>query len=185
MQQQDVARYQTVFAEHPGAIAAPTAGLHLTDRLLQTIASSDVAVCRLTLHVGVGTFRPITADRLDEHQMHGEWGEISPATAERLNRVRAAGGRLVAVGTTCVRLLETASHRGRVQPWRGATDLFIRPPYRFQAVDALLTNFHWPRSTLVIMIRTFGGDELMRTAYAAAIEERYRFFSYGDAMLIL
>jgi S-adenosylmethionine:tRNA ribosyltransferase-isomerase len=185
MQENDVDRYQTVFAEQPGAIAAPTAGLHFTEKLLADVESRDASIHRLTLHVGVGTFRPITSDRLDAHQMHSEWGEITSSTASQVNHLRATGGRLVAVGTTCVRLLETASQDGLVQPWRGTTDLFIRPPYTFQAVDAMLTNFHLPRSTLVVLVRTFGGDQLIQRAYAAAIEEGYRFYSYGDAMLIL
>lgn len=185
MQENDVDRYQTVFAEQPGAIAAPTAGLHFTKKLLADVESRDASIHRLTLHVGVGTFRPITTDRLDAHQMHSEWGEITSSTASQVNLLRSAGGRLVAVGTTCVRLLETASQDGLVQPWRGTTDLFIRPPYTFQAVDAMLTNFHLPRSTLVVLVRTFGGDQLIQRAYAAAIDEGYRFYSYGDAMLIL
>jgi len=139
----------------------------------------------VTLHVGLGTFRPITAERLADHVMHREWAEITQATVNELATVRASGGRIVCVGTTAVRVLETAAQGGQLRPWRGETDLFIRPPYQFRAVDVLLTNFHLPRSTLLILVRTFGGDELIRRAYAVAIEKRYRFYSYGDAMLIL
>jgi S-adenosylmethionine:tRNA ribosyltransferase-isomerase len=177
--------YQTVFARHPGAVAAPTAGLHFTPLLLEQIAGLGVALERVTLHVGVGTFRPIATELLEEHRMHREWGRIDAATAERLNARRSAGGRIIAVGTTSVRVLETAAAEdGRISAWEGETDLFIRPPYRFRAVDALLTNFHLPRSTLLVLVRTFGGDVLIRRAYDEAIRQPYRFFSYGDAMLI-
>lgn len=177
--------YQTVYARNSGAVAAPTAGLHFTPALLEQIAALGVAIERLTLHVGIGTFRPISSDTLEAHQMHREWGRLDAATADRLNARRAEGGRVIAVGTTSVRVLETAAaEHGEIQPWEGETDLFIRPPYTFRAVDALLTNFHLPRSTLLVLVRTFGGDELVRRAYREAIRERYRFFSYGDAMLI-
>ncbi len=185
MEEGDLDRYQTVYAQRAGAIAAPTAGLHFTTELLDRLVASGMALCRVTLHVGVGTFRPITAERLEEHQMHSEWGEITPAAVEQLRACRRAGGRIVAVGTTCVRVLETASQGGELTPWQGSTELFIRPPFTFRAIDALLTNFHLPKSTLLVLIRTFGGDELMKRAYQEAIDERYRFFSYGDAMLIL
>jgi S-adenosylmethionine:tRNA ribosyltransferase-isomerase len=177
--------YQTVYAEHPGAIAAPTAGLHFTPELLRRLARQGIETCRLTLHVGLGTFRPITVQRLSDHVMHSEWAQISAATVARLLRVRAAGGRIVAVGTTAVRTLETAAAGGELRAWQGETDLFIRPPYQFRAVDALLTNFHLPKSTLLVLVRTFGGDALIQRAYAEAIRESYRFYSYGDAMLIL
>jgi len=177
--------YQTVYAEKPGAVAAPTAGLHFTPPLLAQLADAKIEICRVTLHVGLGTFRPISAARLDEHPMHAEWACIDGPTAARLNGLRAAGGRIVAVGTTVVRTLETAAASGQLQAWQGETDLFIRPPYRFRAVDALLTNFHLPKSTLLILVRTFGGDELIRRAYDEAIREGYRFYSYGDAMLVL
>jgi len=185
MEEDDRQRYQTVFAEVPGSVAAPTAGLHFTPELLQRVEEIGAKVCRLTLHVGVGTFRPITTDSLEEHQMHREWGELDEATAAEINRRRAAGGRCIAVGTTSTRLLESAAADGALQPFRGETDLFIRPPHNFQAVDALLTNFHLPRSTLLVLVQTFGGDELIRRAYEVAIEEGYRFYSYGDAMLIV
>ncbi len=182
----DRQRYQTVYARTPGAVAAPTAGLHFTEGLLKDLRESGVELCRLTLHVGVGTFRPIMAERLDEHQMHSEWGQLTQETIEKIDRCRQAGGRVVAVGTTSVRLLETAADEDRaLHPFTGHTDLFIRPPYRFRAVDVMMTNFHLPKTTLLILVRTFGGDELIRRAYEEAIREEYRFYSYGDAMLIL
>jgi S-adenosylmethionine:tRNA ribosyltransferase-isomerase len=189
MTEADTEKYQTVFATTPGAVAAPTAGLHFTPELLSQLAARGVKRQFVTLHVGVGTFRPITAERLDEHVMHHEWCSVSADVAQRLNAARAAGSRIVAVGTTVVRTLESAARAGEgpdgIQPFQGPTNLFIRPPYTFHAVDALLTNFHLPRSTLLILVRAFGGDELMRRAYDVAIRERYRFFSYGDAMLIV
>ncbi len=185
MRVEDVEQYQTVYAEQPGAVAAPTAGLHLTRTLLDQLAGQGVAVCRVTLHVGHGTFRPISAERLADHHLHAEGGRITAETAEALNARRRLGGRIVAVGSTSLRLLETAARDGRLQGWSGETELFIRPPYRFQATDALLTNFHLPKSSLLVLVRTFGGDQLLRRAYQAAIDERYRFYSYGDAMLIV
>lgn len=178
-------RYQTVYARTPGAVAAPTAGLHFTERLLNELIDLGVFVTRVTLHVGPGTFRPVATERLSEHLMHSEWGEILPGTVERIQSCRQAGGRIIAVGTTSVRVLETAAASGELQPWRGETTLFIRPPFQFRVVNGLLTNFHLPRSTLLILVRTFGGDALIRRAYEAAIQERYRFYSFGDAMLIL
>ena len=177
--------YQTVFARQPGAVAAPTAGLHFTAELLRQIAACGVSVARVTLHVGLGTFRPISVDCLEDHEMHSEWGRVDAAAADLISQRRQAGGRTVAVGTTAVRVLETAAREGRLGPWEGETNLFIRPPYEFRAVDALLTNFHLPKSTLLVLVRTLGGDDLIRRAYAEAIRERYRFYSYGDAMLIL
>jgi S-adenosylmethionine:tRNA ribosyltransferase-isomerase len=185
MTETDRRQYQTVFAAKPGAVAAPTAGLHFTQDLLDQLDRARVERCCVTLHVGLGTFRPIKAASLAEHRMHTEWGQIGPEAVARIHRARAAGGRVVAVGTTAVRVLETAARDGELRPWTGETDLFIRPPYRFLAVEALLTNFHLPRSTLLVLVRTFGGDELMRAAYQEAIREEYRFYSYGDAMLIL
>lgn len=150
------------------------------------IKERGVTLARLTLHVGLGTFRPIEVDSLDKHKMHCEWGSISAETVEQIKACRRAGGRVVAVGTTCVRVLETASDKaGQLQPFSGQTDLFIRPPYQFRAVDALMTNFHLPRTTLLVLVRTFGGDGLIRRAYEEAIREEYRFYSYGDAMLIV
>jgi len=181
----DRQHYQTIYAEKPGAVAAPTAGLHFTAALLERLESQGVVVVRLTLHVGPGTFRPIKSDSLAEHVMDPEWGSIGRETVEAIGRARAGGGRVVAVGTTSVRLLETAAAGGELAPFTGRTSLYIRPPYRFRAVDALLTNFHLPRTTLLVLVRTFGGDELMRRAYDEAVREQYRFYSYGDAMLIL
>jgi len=182
----DAARetYQTVFARHPGAVAAPTAGLHFTSQLIERIKGASISLATLTLHVGTGTFRPI-AGPLEEHQMHEEWGQIGPEAVAAIDAARQRGARCVAVGTTCVRVLETAAAGGQLQPWSGQTRLFIRPPYQFRVVDALLTNFHLPRTTLLVLVQTFGGDELIRHAYQEAIREEYRFYSYGDAMLIL
>ena len=182
----DQATYQTVFANRPGAIAAPTAGLHFTHQLLEEVAKRGVDLARVTLHVGLGTFRPIKADRLANHPMHREWTQVDADAAKKTHDCRQRGGRLVAIGTTVVRSLESAAQQvGAGQPWEGETDLFIRPPYDFQAIDALLTNFHLPRSTLLILVRAFGGDQLVRKAYDLAIAEEFRFYSYGDAMLLL
>ena len=181
----DRQRYQTVYAQQPGSVAAPTAGLHFTPELLNDCRNRGVQVETVTLHVGIGTFRPMTAPRLSEHTMHAEYGELSAETAARLRHVQAAGGRVVAVGTTSVRVLETAAQLGELAAFAGETSLFIRPPYQFKAVDALLTNFHLPRSTLLVLVSTFAGRELIQRAYAEAIAQRYRFFSYGDAMLIV
>ncbi len=181
----DRTRYQTVYAEKPGAIAAPTAGLHFTDRLLAQLTEQGVEVGKLTLHVGAGTFRPISADTLAEHQLDPEWGRIDQAMVDRIAQCRQRGGRVVAVGTTSVRLLETAATDGALKPYTGKTDLFIRPPFTFHAVDALMTNFHLPRTTLLVLVHSFGGHTLMRRAYEEAVREQYRFYSYGDAMLIL
>jgi S-adenosylmethionine:tRNA ribosyltransferase-isomerase len=180
----DRQHYQTVYARRPGAVAAPTAGLHFTESLLECLKQQGVRLCRLTLHVGPGTFRPITTDSLDDHRMHSEWGEISPECVAQVAAARQRGGRVVAVGTTTVRLLEAAAAGGRLEPFAGQTDLFIRPPYQFRIVDALLTNFHLPRTTLLVLVRTFGGDVLVCRAYEEAVREEYRFYSYGDAMLV-
>jgi S-adenosylmethionine:tRNA ribosyltransferase-isomerase len=185
MLEPDRLRYQTVYARNPGSIAAPTAGLHFTNELLGQLIDAGVTVCRLTLHVGLATFQPINASSLAEHQMLPEWGTIQPAVVETIAQRRREGGRVVAVGTTVVRLLETAAADGELKPFTGYTDLFIRPPFRFHVVDALLTNFHLPRTTLLVLVRTFGGDVLIRQAYEEAIRQEYRFYSYGDAMLIL
>jgi S-adenosylmethionine:tRNA ribosyltransferase-isomerase len=182
---EDVETYQTVYAQRPGAVAAPTAGLHFTPELLADLNHCGVQRCHVTLHVGVGTFRPITSERLDQHIMHTEWCSLDASAAEQLRACKKSHQRIIAVGTTVSRTLETAASSGEIQPFKGSTNLFIRPPYQFRACDALLTNFHLPRSTLLILVRTFGGEALMRRAYEEAIHERYRFFSYGDAMLIL
>jgi len=184
MVESDRKHYQTIFARSPGAVAAPTAGLHFTEHLLRRLERRGITLCRLTLHVGPGTFRPIETDRLADHSMHSEWGELRQETVERIDACRRRGGRVVAVGTTSVRILETAAADGSLKPFTGRTNLFIRPPYAFRAVDALLTNFHLPRTTLLVLVRTFGGDALIRRAYEEAIREEYRFYSYGDAMLI-
>ncbi|MBU4399047.1 MAG: tRNA preQ1(34) S-adenosylmethionine ribosyltransferase-isomerase QueA [Planctomycetes bacterium] len=185
MIESDREHYQTVYAQVPGAVAAPTAGLHFTAALLDRLARQGVEICALTLHVGPGTFRPITSETLAGHQMHSEWGCVGQQTVDLIAECRRRGGRVVVVGTTSVRLLETASAGGELMPFSGHTDLFIRPPYRFRTIDALLTNFHLPRTTLLVLVHTFGGDELIRRAYEEAIHEQYRFFSYGDAMLIV
>ncbi|MFN0056007.1 MAG: tRNA preQ1(34) S-adenosylmethionine ribosyltransferase-isomerase QueA, partial [Planctomycetales bacterium] len=182
----DFERYQTIFAREAGSVAAPTAGLHFTPELLENCRRAGIDTGFVTLHVGIGTFRPITTRKLDEHRMHTEWCELSKATAAQLRAVRQRGGNVVAVGTTSLRTLESAwIARQNDGAWRGTTDLFIRPPYRFRAVDALLTNFHLPRSTLLVLVCTLAGRDLLLEAYARAVRERYRFFSYGDAMLIL
>lgn len=182
---QDRIRYQTVYAQHTGSVAAPTAGLHFTDELLTALIDRQVRIVRLTLHVGLDTFRPVKVEQLAEHTMHSEWGQITPEAVAQLQQARAGGGRIVAVGTTSVRVLETAAASGELQPWTGQTQLFIRPGHQFHAVDAMMTNFHLPRTTLLVLVRTFGGDELIKQAYEVAIREQYRFYSYGDAMLIL
>jgi S-adenosylmethionine:tRNA ribosyltransferase-isomerase len=183
----DAERYQTVFARRAGAVAAPTAGLHFTERVLARLGECGIATTTLTLHVGLGTFQPMQSDDPSQHVMHHEWCDLPAAAAQAVNDCRARGGRVVAVGTTAVRTLETAAARspGPLAPWRGETDLFIYPPYRFKMVDALVTNFHLPRTSLLLLVEAFAGDELVRRAYDTAIAERYRFYSYGDAMLIL
>jgi S-adenosylmethionine:tRNA ribosyltransferase-isomerase len=185
MVEADRQRYRTVYARCPGAVAAPTAGLHFTSELLAELASHRVQPVHVTLHVGLDTFRPVTAPTLDQHAMHSEWCRITPEAVALIERCTSAGGRTIAVGTTSVRVLETAAADGSLRACEGPTDLFIRPPFRFRAVDCLLTNFHLPRTTLLVLVRTFGGDELVRRAYAEAIREEYRFYSYGDAMLIV
>jgi S-adenosylmethionine:tRNA ribosyltransferase-isomerase len=180
----DRERYQTVFAERPGAVAAPTAGLHFTSKLLSAIERRGLEIVRLTLHVGLGTFQPIR-ESIQSHAMHAERGELPGDAADRIVRRRALGGRVVAIGTTCVRVLETAAQSGELRAWSGETSIFICPPYPFRAVDAIITNFHLPRTTLLALVYAFAGEELTRAAYAAAIRERYRFYSFGDAMLIL
>ena len=178
--------YQTIFAREKGAVAAPTAALHFTDRLLAMLDERGVRRETLTLHVGAGTFLPVKADDTADHKMHSEWGRIGQATAERLNRARAEGGRLIAVGTTSLRLLESAAtDDGRVKPFEGDTAIFITPGYRFRAVDGLMTNFHLPKSTLFMLVSALMGLDVMKSAYEHAIAEKYRFYSYGDASLLL
>ncbi len=178
--------YQTMFARHEGAVAAPTAALHFTDRLVAALDERGVGREMLTLHVGAGTFLPVKADRSEDHRMHAEWGRIDAPTAERLNAARAAGGRLIAVGTTSLRLLESAADDSdTIQPFEGDTAIFITPGYRFRAVDGLITNFHLPRSTLFMLVSALMGLDTMQSAYAHAIAQGYRFYSYGDASLLL
>ena len=182
---QDTTDYQTVYAREPGAVAAPTAGLHFSDDLLRKIDAAGIERVHLTLHVGAGTFLPVKAEDTEAHRMHAEIGLLDAPTAERLNAVRARGGKIVAVGTTALRLLESAaSPDGTIRPFSGPTDIFITPGYRFRAVDALVTNFHLPRSTLFMLVSAFSGLETMRAAYAHAIAASYRFYSYGDASLL-
>jgi S-adenosylmethionine:tRNA ribosyltransferase-isomerase len=187
----DRERYQTVFAGRPGAVAAPTAGLHFTPRLFERLQGRGIGRTFVTLHVGLGTFQPIQVEDFRRHPMHREWGELTAEAAEAITSCRRRGDRVVAVGTTSVRLLETAAlasrerQRPELRPWFGETELFIYPPYEFRAVDALVTNFHLPRSTLLLLAGAFAGVDLLRRAYMTAIEQQYRFYSYGDAMLIL
>lgn len=181
----DRADYQTIFAAKPGAIAAPTAGFHFTEPLLAALAARGIGRATLTLHVGAGTFLPVKVDDVEAHPMHSEWGNLDEATAAMINAARAKGGRVVAVGTTVARLLETAvDEAGRLGAFAGDTDIFIAPGYRFRAIDLLLTNFHLPRSTLFMLVSALAGLEVMKAAYAHAIAEGYRFYSYGDACLI-
>ncbi len=182
----DAERYQTVYASQRGAIAAPTAGLHFTPALLAQLAADGIGKAEITLHVGIGTFRPVSTEDVHTHRMDEERYEISPGTADAINTVRRQGGRVAAVGSTSARTLETAVRRdGRMAAGAGRSDLFIYPPYAFRAVDVMLTNFHLPRSTLLMMVSALAGLELMREAYRTAVAARYRFYSYGDCMLIL
>lgn len=182
---QDMADYQTMFAANEGAVAAPTAGLHFTPALEEALRARGVGIVRVTLHVGAGTFLPVKVEDTEGHKMHAEWGTISVETAETLNTARRKGGRIVAVGTTSLRLLESAaSEDGTIQPFAAETAIFITPGYRFRAVDVLLTNFHLPRSTLFMLVSAFAGLETMKDAYAHAIASGYRFYSYGDACLL-
>ncbi len=177
--------YQTVFAEHDGSVAAPTAGLHFTPALLEAVRARGVSTHAVTLHVGAGTFLPVKADDTADHRMHSEWGEVSADTAAALNAVHAGGGRIVCVGTTSLRLLESATtSEGVIQPFHGDTAIFITPGYAFRAVDVLMTNFHLPRSTLFMLVSAFAGLETMKAAYAHAVTDGYRFYSYGDGSLL-
>jgi S-adenosylmethionine:tRNA ribosyltransferase-isomerase len=183
--EQDAADYQTMFAREEGAVAAPTAGLHFTDALMARLADRGIGVAKVTLHVGAGTFLPVTAEEVSQHKMHSEWGEVTKETAAQLNAARAKGGRIVAVGTTSLRLIESAAGEdGTIAPFSGDTALFITPGYRFRAIDVLLTNFHLPRSTLFMLVAAFCGLDTMKRAYDHAIAAGYRFYSYGDACLL-
>lgn len=182
----DADDYQTMFAREKGAVAAPTAALHFTPDLMSALAEAGVAYETLTLHVGAGTFLPVKAADTDDHRMHAEWGRIDAETADRLNAARAGGGRIIAVGTTSLRLLESATgDDGLVRPFEGDTSIFITPGYRFRAIDGLMTNFHLPRSTLFMLVSALMGLDTMQTAYVHAIKSQYRFYSYGDASLLL
>lgn len=184
--EEDRADYQTIFAREEGAVAAPTAGLHFTPRLLEALDRQGIGTETLTLHVGAGTFLPVKAKDTKAHKMHAEWGRIDRETAERLNAVRRSGGRLIAVGTTSLRLLESAADDSRmIHPFNGDTAIFITPGYRFKAIDGLITNFHLPRSTLFMLVSALMGLDVMQAAYAHAIEKGYRFYSYGDSSLLL
>ncbi|MBD3655679.1 MULTISPECIES: tRNA preQ1(34) S-adenosylmethionine ribosyltransferase-isomerase QueA [Marinobacter] len=180
----DRERYQTVYAKEAGAVAAPTAGLHFDEEMLARLAEQGVESAFVTLHVGAGTFQPVRVERIEDHVMHSEVVDVPEATVEAVNRTRARGGRVVAVGTTSVRSLESASRGGVLRPFRGETDIFISPGYRFQTVDAMVTNFHLPESTLIMLVSAFAGYQNVMSAYAEAVTERYRFFSYGDAMFV-
>lgn len=181
----DMERYQTVFAREPGAVAAPTAGLHFDETMLATLRERGVQFGYVTLHVGAGTFQPIRADDIKDHQMHREWLNVGASLVEQIRRTRAAGNRVIAVGTTVVRALESAVREGELQPFAGETQIFIFPGYRFSSVDGLLTNFHLPQSTLLMLVSAMAGRDFMLASYRHAVEQKYRFFSYGDSMLIL
>ena len=181
---QDERRYQTVFAARPGAVAAPTAALHFDEAVLAALAARGVQTARVTLHVGAGTFQPVRVERIAEHRMHSEWFEVPQATVDAIAAARERGGRVVAVGTTTIRSLESAARGGALQACTGDTDIFITPGFEFRVVDRLITNFHLPRSTLMMLISAFAGHAHVMALYRYAIERRYRFFSYGDSMLL-
>lgn len=181
----DMERYQTVFAREPGAVAAPTAGLHFDETTLATLRERGIQFGYVTLHVGAGTFQPMRADDIKDHQMHREWLNVGASLVEQIRRTRAAGGRVIAVGTTVVRALESAVRDGEVHPFAGETQIFIFPGYKFSSIDGLLTNFHLPQSTLLMLVSALAGRDFMLASYRHAVEQKYRFFSYGDSMLIL
>ena len=181
---EDERRYQTVFAAKPGAVAAPTAALHFDEALLARLTERGVSQAHVTLHVGAGTFQPVRVENIAEHRMHSEWFEVPAATVDAIARTRAAGGRIVAVGTTTLRALESAARGGALEAGSRETDIFITPGFEFRVVDLLVTNFHLPKSTLLMLVSAFAGFERMQALYAHAIAQRYRFFSYGDAMLL-
>jgi len=180
----DRQRYQTVFAETPGAVAAPTAGLHFDQDLLDKLKAAGIKSTTVTLHVGAGTYQPVRAENIEDHQMHAEWLEVPQSACDAIAEAKAGGGRVVAVGTTAVRSLETAAQGGELKPFTGDSRIFIYPPYQFQVVDAMITNFHLPESTLLMLVSAFAGQQQTLAAYRHAVEQKYRFFSYGDAMLI-
>lgn len=182
---QDRDDYQTVFARHTGAVAAPTASLHFDRELLQTLADMGVTFTEVTLHVGAGTFLPVKVEDVTSHKMHAEWGQVTPEAAAEINATKRAGGRVIPIGTTALRLIESAAQSGEVQPWAGPTDIFIYPGYRFRVTDALMTNFHLPKSTLMMLVSALMGQDRIRRIYDHAVTERYRFFSYGDSSLLI
>jgi S-adenosylmethionine:tRNA ribosyltransferase-isomerase len=182
---QDAQDYQTVFARHSGAVAAPTASLHFDDALLRALADKGVQFTEVTLHVGAGTFLPVKVEDVTTHRMHAEWGQVTPQAAAEIAATKAAGGRVIPVGTTALRLIETAARDGRIEAWEGPTDIFIYPGFRFQVTDALMTNFHLPKSTLLMLVSALMGKDRMDRVYAHAIAEGYRFFSYGDSSLLI
>lgn len=182
----DHSDYQTFFAEKPGAVAAPTASLHFDDALIKALTDNGIGMTRVTLHVGAGTFLPVTVDDVSDHKMHAEWGEIPAASAAAMNAAKANGGRLIPVGTTALRLIESAATAGgEIEPWVGDTDIFITPGYQFRAADGLITNFHLPKSTLMMLVSALMGPERIKDIYAHAIAQKYRFYSYGDGSLLL
>ena len=180
----DKERYQTVYAEHPGAVAAPTAGLHFSSEMIEDLKSRGIQTGFVTLHVAAGTFQPVRAEDVEEHHMHSEWYQVTEELCQQVSQTRDEGGRVIAIGTTAVRCLESAAANGELCPFEGDTDIFIYPGYEFRVVDALLTNFHLPESTLLMLVSAFAGRENVLNAYRHAVEEHYRFFSYGDAMFI-
>lgn len=182
---QDHTDYQTVWARHAGAVAAPTASLHFDDALLARLRDHGVRFTYVTLHVGAGTFLPVKVDDVTQHRMHGEWGQVTQAAADDIAHTKAAGGRIIPVGTTALRLIETAAQTGQIAPWEGTTDIFIYPGFRFQVTDALMTNFHLPRSTLMMLVSALMGPDRIKSIYDHAVSKRYRFFSYGDASLLI
>lgn len=181
----DLSRYQSIFAEHAGAVAAPTASLHFDQTIIARLKAQGTQIAFLTLHVGAGTFQPVKVEQVEQHKMHAEYMEISSETCEQIKNTKKQGGKVIAVGTTCVRCLETAAKSGEIQPFKGDTDIFIYPGYKFKCVDGLITNFHLPKSTLLMLVCAFAGYDNVMRAYQEAIERQYRFFSYGDAMVII
>jgi S-adenosylmethionine:tRNA ribosyltransferase-isomerase len=181
----DTERYQTVYAERAGSVAAPTAGLHFTPELFDRLATRGISTARVTLHVGLGTFAPVKEDDPTKHAIHREWCEVTQSAVDAILQAKARGGRVVAVGTTTTRTLESAARGGTLTPFTGETDLYILPGFEFRVIDALITNFHLPRTTLLMLVGAFAGSELLQTAYAEAVAREYRFYSYGDAMMVL
>jgi len=182
---EDMDRYQTVYARNPGAVAAPTAGLHFTNELMQVITEQGIESVFVTLHIGAGTFQPVRVDNIEEHQMHSEYLDVSADVCEKVEQCKARGGRVIAVGTTAIRCLETAAQAGKLKSYQGETNIFIYPGYNFKIIDGLITNFHLSESTLLMLVSAFAGRDNIMDAYQHAIDEAYRFFSYGDAMFLI